>query len=290
MRTNSSLSRKLGMEVLEQRLALSGQTWNLAADFAADFVAGLPQHNPNGVWTYLGTDGSISSLVATNGTPTPGPNTFGLGAGWSDASGAPSYARGGVFGFPPATMAGHGPNRIVFTAPAALDLGGVELTGLFTQAPFEPTRQMEMRIYKNDSPGPLLTLDANFAVQNSVLTLPTKRVAMEPGDTLTVVIDGAGPLGSGSPTFSAWNVVVQEIQLEGDYNTNGVVDTADYVVYRDTLGSTTQLAADANGNGIVDPVDYEIWKMSFGNALDPATRAALLPNTIPRQSSCKRAA
>ena len=36
---NRTNCRKLGMEVLEQRLALSGQTRNLAADFAADFVA-----------------------------------------------------------------------------------------------------------------------------------------------------------------------------------------------------------------------------------------------------------
>lgn len=51
-----------------------------------------------------------------------------------------------------------------------------------------------------------------------------------------------------------------------DFNTNDVIDGADYVVWRNTLGSTTQLAADANGNGMVDPVDYQIWRQSFGSS------------------------
>src|SRR5262245_24990212 len=55
-----------------------------------------------------------------------------------------------------------------------------------------------------------------------------------------------------------------DASLPGDFNGNDVVDGADYVVWRNTLGSTTQLAADANGNGIVDPVDYQILRQNFG--------------------------
>jgi hypothetical protein len=54
--------------------------------------------------------------------------------------------------------------------------------------------------------------------------------------------------------------------LVGDFNSNDVVDAADYVVWRKTLGSTTQLAADANGNGMVDPVDNVFWRLKFGNS------------------------
>src|SRR4051794_2017895 len=220
--------RKLGFERLEQRLTLAAQSWNMANDFAADFVGGLPQHNPNGVWKYYATDGSTTSLVATNGS---NPNTFGVGAGWAEADGVPSYARGGAFGFPSNTLAGHGPNKIVWTAPAEMDLGGVQITGMFTQAPFEPSRQMELRIYKDDFATPIITVDANFTTQNTIVPLPTTQVSMKAGDTLTIVIDGSGPLGNGIATFTASNVVIQEMQLPGDYNYNGVADASDYVLW-----------------------------------------------------------
>ena len=57
--------------------------------------------------------------------------------------------------------------------------------------------------------------------------------------------------------------------LAGDYNNNGVVDAADYTVWRDTLGSTTDLRANGDNSGAsagkVDQADYAIWKTNFGN-------------------------
>jgi hypothetical protein len=41
--------------------------------------------------------------------------------------------------------------------------------------------------------------------------------------------------------------------LVGDYNGNGVVDAADYTVWRDGLGTTYTQA------------DYTVWKTNFGN-------------------------
>ena len=42
---------------------------------------------------------------------------------------------------------------------------------------------------------------------------------------------------------------VQSAPLLGDYNQNGVVDAADYTVWRDTLGSTTDLRANGDNTG-----------------------------------------
>jgi GH35 family endo-1,4-beta-xylanase len=51
----------------------------------------------------------------------------------------------------------------------------------------------------------------------------------------------------------------------GDYNGDGVVDAADYTVWRDTFGSATDLRADGNGNHSIDAGDYDIWVAKFGN-------------------------
>ncbi len=57
--------------------------------------------------------------------------------------------------------------------------------------------------------------------------------------------------------------------VPGDYNGNGVVDAADYTIWRDTLGSTTDLRANGDNTGAsankIDAADYAFWKSHFGN-------------------------
>ena len=53
--------------------------------------------------------------------------------------------------------------------------------------------------------------------------------------------------------------------LTGDYNRNGGVDAADYVLWRKTTGQTgSGLAADGNGDETVDELDYDLWREHFG--------------------------
>ena len=48
--------------------------------------------------------------------------------------------------------------------------------------------------------------------------------------------------------------------LLGDYNGDDIVDAADYTVWRDSIGSTTNIAADGNGNGVIDNGDFDVWR------------------------------
>jgi hypothetical protein len=57
-------------------------------------------------------------------------------------------------------------------------------------------------------------------------------------------------------------------RLVGDYNLDGVVDAADYTVWQDTFGSSTDLRANGDNSGasfqLVDGADYLAWRENFG--------------------------
>jgi hypothetical protein len=69
----------------------------------------------------------------------------------------------------------------------------------------------------------------------------------------------------------------------GDYDHNGEVDTADYVVWRKALGQsvTPFSSADGSGNGIVDQDDWRVWRPHFGMVLPAAsTDSAAIVSTF----------
>ncbi len=58
----------------------------------------------------------------------------------------------------------------------------------------------------------------------------------------------------------------------GDYNRNGTVDAADYVLWRKTQGSSVAspyAGADGSGNANVGSEDYTVWRARFGQAITP---------------------
>jgi hypothetical protein len=61
--------------------------------------------------------------------------------------------------------------------------------------------------------------------------------------------------------------------LLGDYDGDGVVDAADYTVWRDTKGQSVAAytGADGSGNGVVDQVDYDVWVAHFGQTVPAAS-------------------
>jgi hypothetical protein len=61
-----------------------------------------------------------------------------------------------------------------------------------------------------------------------------------------------------------------------DYNLNGVVDAADYALWRNTRGQMgIGLAADGNNDGTVDQLDYDLWRANFGMLVSPGSGSGL---------------
>jgi hypothetical protein len=81
-----------------------------------------------------------------------------------------------------------------------------------------------------------------------------------------------GLVESLDPTFFADRVLPG--LKAGDYNADGVVNSADYNVWRASYGATalSQLAADGNGKGTIDAADYVIWRngLADGSGSSPA--------------------
>jgi hypothetical protein len=108
----------------------------------------------------------------------------------------------------------------------------------------------------------------------------------------SIAIDGGRALG-GHEAFdspgaeNSGRVIVFDI-LVGDFNGNGVVDTADYTVWRDSLGQTVEAFAsgDANGDTQVDEADYLLWKANFGVAAPVTTIGELaVGNGVPEPAT-----
>jgi hypothetical protein len=73
----------------------------------------------------------------------------------------------------------------------------------------------------------------------------------------------------------------------GDYNNNGKVDAADYVVWRKTLNQPAVpqgSGADGDADGTVDPGDYDFWRARFGNTVAGAGGGAL-GSAVPEPAS-----
>jgi hypothetical protein len=87
--------------------------------------------------------------------------------------------------------------------------------------------------------------------------------------------------------------ITASIALPGDYNHNGFVDAADYVIWRDSRGRTgSALLADGtssnlNGipNNVVDTFDYNFWVSKFGTFAPGAGSGSLASGTVPEPAS-----
>jgi hypothetical protein len=130
----------------------------------------------------------------------------------------------------------------------------------------------------------------------------------EAGNVGTNILDDMGaapgaigftpPLASGKYTFwlqqgtagtTTYQLNFNVSGPPGDYNGDGSVSAADYTVWQNTVGSTTDFRADGTGpagvpDQVDDHLDFNFWKQNYGNgtgsgAENETPNAAPEPNT-----------
>lgn len=104
--------------------------------------------------------------------------------------------------------------------------------------------------------------EANVSASNLSELIPVEAdaVTMAPGQELDlgVIFDTA------NDQDLVLEFVISTIG-EGDYNGDGVVDVADYTVWRDNLGEPRMLPGEAATPGVVTMDDYAVWQANFGS-------------------------
>ena len=70
-------------------------------------------------------------------------------------------------------------------------------------------------------------------------------------------------------TTQLYTTGVITVILKGDFNYDGVVDAADYILWRHSYGHLVApyTNGDGDGNGFVSPEDYQIWQANFGHSV-----------------------
>lgn len=73
-----------------------------------------------------------------------------------------------------------------------------------------------------------------------------------------------------------------EYAFAGDYNDDGAVDAADYVVWRKLLDTTVPLANETVTPGLIGSEDYDVWVAEFGRVFSGTGGAS----EVPEPGSC----
>jgi PEP-CTERM motif len=111
--------------------------------------------------------------------------------------------------------------------------------------------------------------------------LPT-NTALDPGsfvDSNVTLLPPAGVVSSNSLTSLTLTAV-----LPGDFNTDGTVDAADYVVWRENEGTTNSLPNDNGIGGTVGQAQYDLWRVQFGESV-PGGAGASATAAVPEPAT-----
>ena len=92
--------------------------------------------------------------------------------------------------------------------------------------------------------------------------------------------------GEGEVTRTGFVKYVSASASLGDFNDDGMVDLADYTVWRNNLGAADESALNFHGDGGgVTVSDYQVWKTNFGNSTSALAAQQSGVHAIPEPSS-----
>lgn len=115
----------------------------------------------------------------------------------------------------------------------------------------------------------------------------------------TLILDGAqqpnGTYGSSQSGavnkldfyFSGMGILtVGPSILAGDYNNDGIVDAADYVVWRKNVGQPSQTLPNDTTGVIIGDAQYNLWRANYGNSVAvPGAGSSLSSGAVPEPTT-----
>jgi hypothetical protein len=92
--------------------------------------------------------------------------------------------------------------------------------------------------------------------------------------------------GEGTARTGAVDYIATPAGVPGDYNQNGIVDAADYVFWRNVLGTAAALPnRDPGQAGNIGQADYDFWRRNFGKTSGAGSGDLAGASAVPEPAS-----
>ncbi len=114
------------------------------------------------------------------------------------------------------------------------------------------------------------------------LTVPPGKLTL--GNAYTWQVRYQDNYGDWSSYSSPTSLSIVPPPVAGDYNNNGIVDQADYLLWRNNQGTTNVLANDSIG-GRIGGAQYDQWRSHFGQTGGISSGASLESAAVPEPTT-----
>jgi hypothetical protein len=243
-----------------------GDSGNLISDFDDGFQGWSKVEPFGGTLLIAGSGGNPGGFLTATDTAWGGnlfarhPMVFNFDA--NDVIVWDEYLYGNL---PPQDSIGPGTLAVLFGADGTIFHQIEELLS------YSPTDTWTTREVILDSPGDWYRMTGTASFSE---VLQNARI----GFSMDISTRSTGVRESGIDNIRLTLAAYCDFSSDGDYSDSGIVDAADYTIWRDSLGeSGFRLPADGNGDGFVGLHDYDLWKTNFGQSTASGSGADNVP-------------